>query len=98
MKRVREREAQKKAEEGENHIQMDRRVCFTDDEDDDEAFAFNQIEVEKGEIGQNAQAFCEKHKEKNLAKVLLIDSGSTVDLIQDKKCSKISRFMIMGAT
>ena len=81
MKRVREREAQKKAAEEENHIQMDRRVRFTDD--DDEAFAFNQVEIEEGKIGQKVQAFCEEHKEKDLAKVLLIDSGSTVDLIQD---------------
>ena len=53
---------------------------------DDQGFAFNHVEV--GVISNEVTEYCHSTSADDLKQVLLLDSGSTVDLIRDKHLVK----------
>ena len=66
--------------------QRESKVRFQGDEDNDPGnFSFHQKEVFEEMISNQVSDYCHNSTNNDLNAVLLLDSGSTVDLIQDRR-------------
>ena len=83
MKKAREREQKKQEESSNVQVNKDKEVRFAEDQDKD--FAFQQTNFFEETVSQQVTDFCKKKDTFSLAGVILLDSGSAVDMIQDKR-------------